>query len=187
MRAFLVTVSLASLLVGCDSKQSALPSAATIQKVQSDYDAALSDATNSIPFAADFVRFVPVTQRFFSYYIGGAGPSQFCMKGCMYDRYQFTMVVPVTFDDKRRKIKTFGEPEFLLQEVTSVVPNPPGEGGVSVSWNTDCQRRFGSSDWQRIVNAGGDFSAIGYKCVTNSPVPSFDELRKDEQMRMRRE
>lgn len=187
MRAFLVTASLASLLVGCDSKQTALPSAATIQKVQTDYDAALTDATNSIPFAADFFRYVPVTQCFFSYYTGGAGPSRFCLKGCLYDRYQFSMVVPVTFADRRRKIKTFGEPEFLLQEVSSVVPNPEGEGGVSISWNTDGQRRFGASDWQRIVNAGGDFSAIGYTCVTNDPVPGFDKLRKDEEMRMRRQ
>src|SRR5690242_228989 len=140
MRAFLVTISLASLLVGCDAKQTALPSAATIQKIQSDYDAALSDATNSIPFATDFIRFVPVTQCFFSYYIGGAGPSQFCLKGCLYDRYQFTMVVPVTFDDKRRKIKTFGEPEFLLQEVSSVERIP--DGRLSVSWNMEGHRRF---------------------------------------------
>jgi hypothetical protein len=185
MRAFLVTVAMTSLLVGCDSKQTALPSAATMQKVQSDYDAALSDATNSIPFAADFARFVPVTQCFFSYYLGGAGPSQFCLKGCLYDRYQFSMVVPVTFDNKRRKIETFGEPEFLLQEVSRVERDP--DGRLSISWSMDGQRRFGAGDWQRIVNAGGDFSAIGYTCVTNNPAPGFDDLRKDEEMRMRKQ
>src|SRR5882672_6310382 len=106
MRSFLVTIALASLLAGCGSNRTGFPSSATVKRLQSDYDAALSDATNSIPFAADFARLVPVTQCFFSYYTGSAGPSQFCMKGCLFDRYQFSVVAAVAFDDKRRKVKT---------------------------------------------------------------------------------
>ena len=54
-----------------------LPSESTLKKIQSDYEAALADATNSIPYAAEFAPLFPGAASFFSYYIGGAGsPTQ---------------------------------------------------------------------------------------------------------------
>lgn len=183
MRAFLATVALGSLLVGCDSDQTALPSVATTKKIQSDYDAALSDATNSIPFASDFARLFPVSRSFFSYYMGGAGPSSFVTEAFLFDRYQMRMRIEVVFDKERRKVKSFGEPEFQLREVAKVVK--AADGSLYVEFDTDGYRTFGTEDWQRFVKAGGDFSAIGYTCKTNSPSPGFDEWRKDEEMRMK--
>lgn len=183
MRTFLTAVALSLILVGCDSNQTSLPSATTIKNIQSDYDAALSDATNSIPFAADFARLFPVTQSFFSYYMGGAGPSSLAMEAFLFDRYQMRMRIEVVFDKERRKVKSFGEPEFQLREVAKV--EKTADGRLSVEFNPDGHRTFGAGDWQRLVKAGGDFSAIGYTCNTNSPAPGFDDWRKDEEMRMR--
>jgi hypothetical protein len=184
MRAFLATVALGVLLVGCDSNQTTLPSPAAIKRMQSDYDAALSDATNSIPFAVEFARLFPVTQSGFSYYIGGAGPSSLYMEAFLFERYQMRMRVPVTFDKERRKVKSVGEPEFQIREVEKVEKNP--DGGLYVKF-TDRTRTFGAGDWQRLVNAGGDFSAIGYMWNTTSSAPGFDYWRKDEEMGGRRQ
>src|SRR5947208_3131313 len=132
MRTFLTAVALIFILVGCDSNQTSLPSATTIKNIHSDYDAALSDATNSIPFAADFGRLFPVTQSFFSYYMGGAGPSSLAMEAFLFDRYQMRMRVAVVFDKERRKLKTFGEPEFQITEVAKVEKTP--DGGLYVTF-----------------------------------------------------
>jgi hypothetical protein len=181
MRAFLTILALSSLFIGCGSKEAGLPSGATLKKMQTDYDAAMADATNSIPYARDFVRLFPKAWNFFSYYTGGAGPSSLAMEAFLFDRYQMRMRVAVVFDKERRKIKSFGEPEFQLREVAKV--SKAADGRLYVEFDTDGYRTFGTEDWQRFVKAGGDFSAIGYTCKTNSPSPGFDDWRKDEEMK----
>lgn len=182
MRAFLTILALSSILVGCNSKQTSPtteqawpPSASALKKMQSDYDAALADATNSIPYARDFVRLYPRAWFSFSYYTGVVGPSSLNMKVLLYDRYEFGMKVPVTFDTDRRKVTTFGEPEFLLLEISEITNEK--NGNLHIQYNTAGGRRFGSSEWKSLVGAQGDFSIIGYKYVTNSPVPRIQELQ----------
>src|SRR5207244_6673245 len=105
---------------GYRSEQTWPPSESALKKIQSDYEAALADATNSIPYAADFAQLFPGLRNTFSYYIGGAGPSSLNMERLLFERYQLTMGIPVTFDASRRKIRSFGEPEFLMQEIYEV-------------------------------------------------------------------
>src|SRR6266480_2708304 len=190
MRAFFTIVIVSAVFVGCDSKQTWPPSDSALKKIRSDYDAALEDATNSIPYAADFARLVPGLRNTFSYYIGGAGPSRLNMERLLFDRYQLTMVIPVTFDASRRKIKSFGEPEFLMQEISEVkkirkVGSLGPVENLSVQYNSDHFLRFGAGGWKKVVEARGDFSVIGFTIITNSPAPGFDDLRKDWEMRMK--
>lgn len=145
----------------------------------------MSDATNSIPFATDFVRLFPTSQRLFSYYVGGAGDSSLAMEAFLFERYQMRMKISVTFDEELRKIKRFGEPEFQIREVAQV--RKTSGGGWGVEFDTDGYRAFGAGEWQQLVKAGGDFSAIGYPCKTNSPVAGFADWQADEESRMRRQ
>jgi len=94
----------------------------------------------------------------------------------LFDRYQFGMGIPVTFDEARRKVVAFGEPMFDLREISEV--GREANGNLSIKFNMEAFRRFGASEWKQIVDAGGDFSAIGYTFITNSPVPRFEELRE---------
>lgn len=189
MRALFAIVALSSVFVGCDSKHAWPPSESALRKIQSDYDAALADATNSIPYAADFARLFPGLGNTFSYYIGGAGPSSLNMERLLFDRYQLTMTIPVTFDTSRRKIKNFGEPQFLLGEISEVTKeHKVGSLGpveqLHIRFNPEGQRRFGAGEWKKIVEARGDFSAVGFPLITNSPAPGFEDLRKNWEMRM---
>lgn len=183
MRNLLTAFTLCLLVVGCNPDQSALPSSSFRDKVDSDYAAAMADATKSIPFAADFMRLFPANQRVFSYYLGDAGASSLAMEAFLFERYQMRMKISVAFDEERRKIKNFGEPEFQIREVAKV--SRTLGGGWNIEFDTDGYRAFGAGEWQQLVTAGGDFSAIGYACKTNSPVAGFADWQADEESRMR--
>jgi len=184
-RVLLTIAALSSVLAGCNFKQTWLPSDAAMKKMQSDYDAALMDATNSIPYAAGFIRLFPGAASFFSYYTGGAGSSSLNMEIYLFARYQLAMKIPVTFDQDRRKVTGFGEPEFLLLEISEIgrVPN----GNLYIKYNAEGHRRFRASEWKQIIDSAGNFSVIGYTFITNNPVPGFEDLRTYEEMRMKKQ
>jgi hypothetical protein len=46
-----------------------------------------------------------VCSSFFSYYIGGAGPSSFNMENLVFDWHHLIMHIPVTFAQSVRKVK----------------------------------------------------------------------------------
>jgi len=151
--------------------------------LQASYRAALRNATNSIPCAAEFARLFPNAKCGLSYYIGGAGPPSLSMDADLYGRYELFMgPVLVTFDATRREVTSSGKPEFVLREITGLrkIRKAGSLGAVtnwSVSYNPDGQRRFGAGEWQKVVAAQGDFSVIGYRLITNNPVPGLREYR----------
>jgi hypothetical protein len=185
MRSIISIFALSLVFVGCDSKKEwpTRVRVAEVQKVQSDYEAALEDANRSIPCAVEFARLFPGAKSGFSYYIGGAGPTSFYMEADLYGKYELTMPgLPVTFDASRRKVISFGEPEFILRELTELrkirkVGIDAAFTNWSGSYNMEGQRRLGASEWKRIVAARGDFSVIGFTFVTNRPLPGFREYR----------
>jgi hypothetical protein len=183
------------LLSACDLPQTGLPSQTTMKKMQADYDAALRNATNSVQYAQEFSHLFPGSRAYFGYYNGLVGPSKLNMETLLFDRYQLSMQVPVTFDRPRRTIKSFGAPEFLLNEVTEVTqirkegrwPDGSRSIATNLSLRGRSMRNFGAREWKKIVEAGGDFSLIGITLLTNSPAPGFEDLRKNWEMRMSRQ
>jgi hypothetical protein len=162
---------------------------ALLDKQQQDMDAALASATNSIPYAAEFARLFPGAFASFSYYTGVVGATTFNMEALLFDRYTLLMKVPVTFEEGRRKVKGFGDPEFLMREISSVKKirkvgvgpdgKPVASENLAVGLNGDAQRRFGADEWKKVVEAKGDFSVIEFPLTTNSPAPGFEDYRKD--------
>lgn len=197
MRALLTVVALSAVFVGCESKQTWPLSESAVKKIRSEYDAALAEATNAIPYATDFARLFPGAASYLSYYTGLAGSSSLVMENLLFDRYQLIMKIPVTFDTSRRKVSTFGEPEFLLLEFSQVtierrVGRDPDGNSVTAEnlrpgKSGDRSLRFGAVEWKKVVEAAGDFSVIGFTVLTNSPAPGFDDLRKNWEMRMKKQ
>lgn len=71
------------------------------------------------------------------------------------------MSFQITFDPSRKIPVRAGQPEFHLQEVSSTQLKPDGTvGGISYS---GVQSTFGPDEWQRLIQAHGDFSVIGVK------------------------
>ena len=183
----LVTILIGSLLLSaCDLQ---------LTRQQADYYAALGNATNLVPVAAEFTHLFPGAEAYFSYYTGDVGLPKLNLETLLFDRYQLSSQIPVTFAPDRRRLKSFGEPEFLLNEIGEVrLVRKKGrwpDGSPSIATNLTEQiqssRHFGASEWKKIVEAGGDFSAAGISLLTNSPVAGFQDLRKDWQMRMSRQ
>ena len=84
------------------------------------------------------------------------------------DRYVLTMQVPVDIQSESSGSMT-GKPQFYLDEVSSVSVSPSGQVGASFSRNLT----FGSAEWQKVYDANGDFSTIGFN-VKSIAVPSFN-------------
>jgi hypothetical protein len=133
-----------------------------------DSHSALDAARLSAPYVSDFVRLFPNAEVRYRSFGGGMG---FDVNVDLFDRYEFTMQLPVVFDSSRSKVIDYGEPRFTLWEAASVKRNKSGIAETTL--NPAGERRFGPTEWQKIVEAGGDFGAIGYTMHTNRPVPGF--------------
>jgi hypothetical protein len=150
---------------------------AFINQTQRDSDAALSDATDKIRWAREFIQLFPGTQRHFSGYINSP---ELIMQTPLFERYELTMKLPITLDPSRKSIQGFSQPTFLLIEITNISKTiKTGSLGsvtnVGAQLNTQGQLRFGTNEWTKIVAAKGDFSAIGANLVTNQSIPFFSE------------
>jgi hypothetical protein len=93
------------------------------------------------------------------------------------DRYFLTMTVPVELDRKDKTVTSIsGEPTFVLQEVDVLAPAPHTGGRLDPVWRRE--HRFDLAAWNKLVAAGGDFSAIGIEIDPTPVAQSGDFLRR---------
>lgn len=93
------------------------------------------------------------------------------------DRYFLTMKVPVELDRKDKTVTSLrGEPTFVLQEVDVLAPAPDTGGRLDPVWRREY--RFDLAAWNKLVAAGGDFSAIGIEIDPTPVAQSGDFLRR---------
>ncbi len=85
------------------------------------------------------------------------------------DRYILTMQVPVEIKSGKSG-SMIAEPQFYLDEISSITVSPLGAVGASYSRNLE----FGVADWKRLCNADGDFSVIGFN-INPTPVAKFKQ------------
>ncbi len=133
-----------------------------------DSDRALDAARPSAPYVSDVVRLFPdaeVRHRNFDASLG------FDVVVDLHGRYELTIQLPVVFDPAHRNVIGYGEPKFYLVEAASVIRNKSGIAETTL--NPESERHFGSAEWRKVVEAGGNFGAIGYKMLTNRPVQGF--------------
>ena len=92
-------------------------------------------------------------------------------------RYILTYQLPVFVNYKKRVIRrvvleTTNTPAFTLLQVSRVFDATSETLGAD--FNADY--KFSESDWEKVVAADGDFSAIGIRIDTNRSVPRFDDF-----------
>jgi hypothetical protein len=87
------------------------------------------------------------------------------------------MTVPVELDRKDKTVTSIsGEPTFVLQEVDVLAPAPHTGGRLDPVWRRE--HRFDLAAWNKLVAAGGDFSAIGIEIDPTPVAQSGDFLRR---------
>jgi len=131
--------------------------------------AALDAAQASAPYLTNFVRFFPDAEVNYRHFGGGFG---YDVGVDLWGRYEFRMQLPLVFDLSGEEIVEYGEPMFLVLEFSEVNSSP--DGIPATSFRGEGQRRFGSLEWQKIVEASGDFGAVGYHMITNRPIPGAE-------------
>jgi len=91
-----------------------------------------------------------------------------------YGRYSLTMTTEVRIDWKERSVQeVLSAPKFYLHEVEAIIRDSVGPGAsFSHQWIIN------ETDWDKLVKAKGDWSALGIPVRTNDPVPDFDAYVK---------
>jgi hypothetical protein len=97
---------------------------------------------------------------------------KFILEGIAYGRYLVTMVIPLQVEHPSLRVTSFGTPSFILKEFKSFDWN--GGNGTRMSFISETNRRFGITEWERLVQSGGDFTVLGVTPVINSPLPDID-------------
>ena len=131
------------------------------------YFAALDAARSEAAYVSDFVRLFPGTEVRYRYFTPRREPG-YDLHVALYERYELTMQLPVTFDRSGGEVVGYGESRFYLWEVSSV-------RGHNISYNPTRGREFGSAEWREIINRDGDFAAIGYRLIKDQPVPGLKD------------
>ena len=159
------------------------------RKRKQGYSELLRNAQQSIPVAQQFRGVVKrrVADPLFaelSYDYDAPDRAELSLRGYLHKRYSLGMTVPVTVSPDRRSVVGHGEPKVSILEIESIERNPRATvGGPVVGWGmrfTTNQLTFGLPGWKRLMNAHGDFSAIGYAVKTNAPVAHFNECLNNE-------
>ncbi len=86
-------------------------------------------------------------------------------------RYELTMQVPVAIASSNIGKKT-GNPRFYLVEIREVTVSAKGQ--VEATFGESLE--FGLAEWNKVVDANGDFGAIGFQFKNDAPVKNFDML-----------
>lgn len=172
------------MVVACKGDRSAAPQEQTVTLEQAaqfyktilkeagkgnDRFATLDAARPSAPYLSDFVKLFPQAEVNYRNFSGGFG---FDVEVDLFERYEFQMQLPANFDSSGRSVADYGEPRFYLREVNHVEERKNRTGVTS--YNPLGERKFGSAEWRRIVESGGDFGVIGYSMISNRPVAGFN-------------
>ena len=125
------------------------------------YKMAVKSGFKKIPEAAQIEQLLGEADHFISY-SGPNVPQEWNTEVYFGGRYEFTMQVEVEVSyDFSAITKVKGEPKFYLSEVSRVRHYPNGTWGNDYDGNNE--RHFGRAESRKIVDAKGDFSAIGIK------------------------
>jgi hypothetical protein len=162
-----VTILAVLLLTGCE--KSGPPPENTSKAKMSGYELALKSGLENWPDPKAFNELFPNSLHVINYYSGEVGEPKWSSKISLYKRYVFRMSLPIQLDHSRTKIVGTGTPEFDLYEIDSVAKGPSD----SFSGQTHLVSRPSVEDWRKLVQANGNFAAIGINLDTNRPLDNF--------------
>jgi hypothetical protein len=132
----------------------------------------IENAKKDIPAVRDLVRLFPSA--------GLAVYSDHFKKGTtrlqsvhvIYDRYEMSLTVYFEVNRKLRVI-SYGPPSIMLAEIVSIEGSP--ERGLDEKYGRTF--RITQDQWERVVEAGGQFSGLGLEIKTNEPVDGIEKVK----------
>jgi len=142
---------------------------ADAEKADAYYEA-LGAVQKDAQLLSEFRQIFPEAVERVRYFAPGREPG-FDVEVHLHERYVLTMQLPVMFDVSGTRVVGYGTPAFYLNEVERVEKTPSDT--VAISYDTAGALRFGPAEWRKLFTHGGDFSSIGYKMITDRPVPNF--------------
>ena len=158
------------LTAGCD------PWGAQSAKNQKRFDALDKVDRNAIPVGSEFIRLFPdATIRYLDF--SGSDFPGLSYDTTLFQRYTLNLLIPVFYskeDAEDCSVSGFGSPVFHVLEVRKVVPRDGRVGEVRYG---DQQFQFGQDEWNKLIAAGGDFTAIGHPLKKDQPVEGFDLIK----------
>jgi hypothetical protein len=110
------------------------------------YAAAVRNGRAELGPAREFEELFPQARHGISYYTGEMGPPTWGSEVGLFGRYVLSLRVKITFDWTRRHIRSRGEPQFQLVEVTRVTE---GTGGQHIIDYEAAKRRTSGSSGKR--------------------------------------
>ena len=93
----------------------------------------------------------------------------------LYDRYALWLVVPIEFTDSGAA-SPLEHPAVYIVEVEKVEKGRDEKGGPKWECNFG---QFEKGDWNELVEANGDFEALGSDLITDAPVEGFATFWRD--------
>ena len=138
---------------------------AYIQTVQS--------GIKTLPWPKQIEKLLGESDHFITHYGFDADPKEWNTEVFFGGRYRLTLQVDVEIDYKNHLIKTnVSAPKFYLFEAGAIRRNAKRDvEGVDISG----QWIFDQTQWNKLVEAKGDWSVLGIPVKTNSPLPGFEE------------
>jgi hypothetical protein len=112
-----------------------------------------------------------------SYFTGEFGKPQWASRVGLFGRYVLIGEMDITLSDDRTKIIDHLQPKFHLIEIARINVDP--NSGQALIENGDTELEFGTSEWKKLIQNKGDFSALKVKLVKDKPVPLFDKHWKN--------
>lgn len=147
--------------------QKALVEQLTVSKLR---HAALDAADRKeIPYLKEFLALYPDAIIQYLSFEGAEFPS-LSVTTTLHGRYEFNMRLPVAYSKDNQTITGYGQPQCHLTEAESIAPRGNELGEISFG---DLEKHFGEKEWKALVEAKGDFSALGYQLKKDAPVPNF--------------
>ena len=124
-----------------------------------------AEARRKIPVVHEFLRFFPTSGEHvvrMTFQPDGTHDGVYYIRNVvLHDRYNIGMFIRVTLDPERRMITAHDEPIFMVREYLEET------GGYPIFRDL---LRFSRPEWDQIVKASGDFSAIGLDMIEDAPI-----------------
>jgi hypothetical protein len=161
------------LLVGCQRAHTpAQFDEAAIKTMTNNYNIAVQSAVHGHSYPAQFNNLFPNAVNGISYYTGEIGRPKWYSKAGLYGRYVLRMYCEIELDEARTNIVSMGSPDFDMCELTNITLNPSG----SAKMQPHATAKFSLNTWQHLIDAKGDFHALGIELETNKAVEHFEEV-----------
>jgi hypothetical protein len=145
------------------------------QDTMSDYIQTVKSGLDTLPWPKEMEALFGEGDHFVTHYGFSPGPKKWNTEIFFGGRYTLTLQVDVDIDYKGHTIRSNVAPaKFYLWEVGALIRGARGVEGADIAG----QWIFDEAKWKRLVQAKGDWSAIGIPVNTNSPIEGFDDYVK---------